>query len=63
LVVVIGGIVLSLIPPGESTNKWVFEMKLVGGTALSIAIGLALYFRGARAKARDAAEMRPVSAD
>jgi len=63
LVVVTGGIVLSLIPPGESTNKWVFEMKLVGGTALSIAIGLALYFRGARAKARDAAEMRPVSAD
>jgi amino acid transporter len=65
LVVVIGGIVLSLIPPGESANKWIFEMKLVGGTVASVAIGLALYFRGVRAKAREAGEMRPgpVSAD
>ena len=59
LVVVIGGIVLSLIPPGETTNKWIFEMKLVGGTVASVAIGLALYFRGVRAKAREAGEMRP----
>lgn len=63
LLVVMGGIVLSLIPPGESTNKWMFEMKLVGGTVLSIVIGLALYFRGARAKARDAARVNPVPAD
>ena len=59
LVVVIGGIVLSLIPPGETTNKWIFEMKLVGGTVASVAIGLALYFRGVRAKARETGEMRP----
>jgi hypothetical protein len=59
LVVVIGGIVLSLIPPGETTNKWIFEMKLVGGTVASVAIGLALYFRGVRAKAREAGGMRP----
>ena len=65
LAVVVGGIALSLIPPGESSNKWIFEMKLVGGTAASVAIGLVLYFRGARAKAREAGEMRarPVSAD
>lgn len=48
--VVVGGIALSLIPPGETTNKWLFEGELVGGTALFIAIGLALYYRGVRAK-------------
>jgi len=58
LLVVMGGIVLSLIPPGEVTNKWLFELKLVGGTASSIAIGLLLYYRGVRAKAREAAELR-----
>lgn len=52
--VVLGGIALSLIPPGESTNKWLFEGELVGGTALFIAIGLALYYRGVRAKKLEA---------
>lgn len=53
--VVLAGIVLSLIPPGESTNKWLFESKLVGGTLLGILIGLTLYYRGARQKARESA--------
>lgn len=52
--VVLGGIALSLIPPGESTNKLLFEGELVGGTALFIAIGLALYYRGVRAKKLEA---------
>jgi hypothetical protein len=43
---------LSLIPPSEVANKWVFEAKLVGGTFGGILIGLTLYWRGARAKAR-----------
>ena len=30
--VVLVGIALSLIPPGESSNKWMFESKLIGGT-------------------------------
>ena len=63
LLVVIGGIVLSLIPPDESTNKWIFELKLVGGTVASVAIGLALYFRGARAKAREAGGIKAATAD
>jgi glutamate:GABA antiporter len=54
--VVLGGIVLSLIPPAESTNKWIFEAKLVGGTAISVLLGLALYQRGVRAKRREAAK-------
>jgi glutamate:GABA antiporter len=48
--VVLIGIVVSLVPPGDSSNKLGFEMKLVGGTAVSILIGLILYWRGARSK-------------
>jgi amino acid transporter len=51
--VVLGGIAFSLIPPGDSSDKLGFELKLVGGTVLAIGIGLVLYFRGARAKARE----------
>ena len=48
--VVLLGIFVSLVPPGDSANKLGFELKLVGGTVISILIGLALYWRGARAK-------------
>jgi glutamate:GABA antiporter len=44
------GISLSFIPPGEETNKLAFLVKLVGGMAATIAIGLILYWRGAREK-------------
>lgn len=52
--VVLAGIIFSLIPPGDSSDKLGFEIKLIGGTLASIGLGLALYFRGARAKAREA---------
>jgi amino acid transporter len=48
--VVLAGIVLSVVPPGDTANKFGFAMTLVGGTAGSILIGLILYWRGARAK-------------
>ncbi len=48
--VVLLGIFVSLVPPGDSANKLGFELKLVGGTVVSILIGLALYWRGARAR-------------
>jgi glutamate:GABA antiporter len=47
---VLCGIAFSLIPPGEESNKILFECKLVGGTVASVALGLFLYFRGARTK-------------
>ena len=50
---VLCGIAFSLIPPGEESNKVLFECKLVGGTVASIALGLFLYFRGARTKSRE----------
>ena len=47
--VVLIGIILSFFPPGETTTAS-FELQLVGGTAISILIGLFLYWRGARSK-------------
>lgn len=48
--VVLLGIFVSLVPPGDSSNKLGFELKLVAGTLGSILIGLVLYWRGARAR-------------
>lgn len=48
--VVLLGIVVSLVPPGDSSDKLAFELKLVLGTVVSVAIGLSLYWRGARSK-------------
>lgn len=48
--VVLLGILVSLVPPGDSSNKLGFEMKLIGGTIASILLGLILYWRGARSK-------------
>jgi len=53
--VVVLGIVLSFIPPAEAAHKWLFETKLVAGTVGGVLIGLTLYLRGVRAKAREAA--------
>jgi len=48
--VVLLGIIVSLVPPGDSSNKLGFEIKLIGGTVVSILLGLILYWRGARSK-------------
>ena len=52
--VVLIGIFVSLVPPGETVNQWSFELRLLGGTLVSIFFGLILYWRGARAKRADA---------
>ena len=49
-VVVLMGIALSMVPPGEAENKWLFEGKVIGGTGLFVFIGLLLYWRGSRQK-------------
>lgn len=48
LVICAVAMALSMIPPGETTNKTVFELKLLGGTGLAILIGLALYWQSKR---------------
>ena len=51
--IVLVGIFVSLVPPGDSADKMGFELKLVSGTVAAMAVGLVLYKRGVRAKARD----------
>jgi len=46
-------IFFSLIPPGDVTNKVFFEVKVAGASIVAIALGLGLYFRGVRVKARE----------
>ena len=45
-------IVVSVLPPGDAANRRLFQIKLLAWTAGSLVLGLALYFRGARTKAR-----------
>jgi amino acid transporter len=52
LMIVCAGIVLSFIPPGDTSSKILFETKLVAGTVLSVFLGLILYYRGARLRAK-----------
>ena len=48
-------IVVSLVPPAGTPDTVWFEVKLIGGTLLSIVVGLLLYSRGVRAKRAEAA--------
>ena len=48
--VTLASILLSMVPPGEVTNKFVFEVKIIGASFAAVALGLILYFRGARTK-------------
>ena len=49
-VVVLVGIFVSLVPPGDTANKFSFDVELIVGTVASILLGLILYRRGAREK-------------
>jgi amino acid transporter len=51
--VVLLGILVSMVPPGDSTDKFGFGMKLGIGTVASVLLGLILYWRGAREKRSD----------
>ena len=47
-----GSMALAAVPPGGVTSKLRFEARLVSWTAAFIGIGLILYWRGARSKAK-----------
>lgn len=47
-VMVLAGIFFSVIPPGETANKLLFEMKVVGCTVFTFLFGLMLYSLGKR---------------
>jgi amino acid transporter len=48
-------IIVSIVPPGETTNRLVFLVKVIGSTLAALALGLFLYYRGLRVKAREQA--------
>lgn len=48
--VVLLAMAVSMVPPGDSSNKAMFEVKLLIGTTGAILLGLFLYWRGARQK-------------
>ncbi len=49
-IVVLLAIALSLIPPGDTSSRMLFEFKVILATVGSILLGLVLYWRGARGK-------------
>lgn len=51
--VTLAGIIFSMIPPGETASKSLFEVETIGGSAATILVGLILYWRGARTKRRE----------
>jgi glutamate:GABA antiporter len=48
-------IVVSIFPPGDSSNRELFLIKVVGSTVAAIVVGLILYFHGARKKRSETA--------
>jgi glutamate:GABA antiporter len=47
-------IIVSILPPGDSANRALFLVKVVGSSLAAMALGLTLYYRGAQAKKREA---------
>jgi amino acid transporter len=47
-------IIVSVFPPGDSSDRFLFVVKVVGSTLVAIALGLILYFRGASGKRKEA---------
>jgi glutamate:GABA antiporter len=43
-------IIVSVLPPGDTANRGLFLIKVVGSTLGALALGLTLYYRGVRAK-------------
>jgi len=43
-------IIVSVFPPGDSSNRKLFLIKVIGSTVLAVAVGLILYFWGAAKK-------------
>ena len=46
-------IIVSILPPGDSANRALFLIKVVGSTLAAMALGLTLYYRGVQAKKKE----------
>jgi glutamate:GABA antiporter len=51
-------IVVSVVPPGDTTNRLLFLVKVIGWTVGALVLGLFLYYRGLQAKEREKAAGR-----
>jgi glutamate:GABA antiporter len=51
---------VSMVPPGDSANKFLFEVKLVVGSAGAVLLGLILYWRGVRQKSALTSQASPI---
>ncbi|HEY6445829.1 MAG TPA: APC family permease [Acidobacteriaceae bacterium] len=52
--VTLGAMLLSVFPPGDTSSRIFFLVKVIAATAVSVLIGLVLYWRGARSRAAEA---------
>jgi amino acid transporter len=58
LAVTLAGIAFSFVPPGDVRSVWLFELKLVGSTALLAATAWAVFLRGRSRRERITSELK-----
>jgi amino acid transporter len=63
LAVTIFAMIVAAIPPPGTTEPWVFELKVLGGSGAFVAAGVVLYWRAARAAAKAPASIATARAE
>ncbi|HEU5303094.1 MAG TPA: APC family permease [Gemmatimonadales bacterium] len=48
LLLTLGAMLVATIPPGDTPDPWLFRLKVIGGAALFVLLGGAVYWRGRR---------------
>jgi amino acid transporter len=48
LLLTLGAMVVATIPPSDTEDPWLFRLKVIGGAALFVVLGGAVYWRGRR---------------
>jgi amino acid transporter len=48
LLLTLGAMVVATIPPSDTADPWIFRLKVIGGAALFVVLGGAVYWRGRR---------------
>jgi hypothetical protein len=54
LLLTLGAMLVATIPPSDTSDPWVFRVKVIGGAAAFVLIGAGVYWRGRR---RDSAAL------
>ena len=49
LLLTLGAMLVATIPPSDTADPWLFRLKVIGGAALFVFLGGAIYWRGRRA--------------